>query len=385
MGITWHRNNYEINSDAGITVSKSSSTLLIENVRREDSGKYFITMSNTVGTKVLSVQVNVLDVPGAVGPINYKDIKSESVTLSWNEPEFDGCCELTGYLIEKCDLLQMSWSTVCSDCTRTFYRLDKLVEGKTYKFRVTAFNKYGAGVSRETEESLKITNAPSAPLNLLVEEVTKTTIKLSWEKPEYDGGSRVSSYVVEISKFEEEEWNVSGEINALDESCKLDEKFVYEINSLVEDCKYDVRVKAVNEIGQGIPSMSVTNIHTKDYKVLPSANISAYKIITVKAGSTLNATVPIRGNPTPFAKLMKGDKEMSNEKRVKMSTRTSSLQITMNDMKRSDSAIYNLSLTNSVGSNVYSLQVTVLDVPAQPHGRIIIDSIEADNVTIAWQ
>ena len=52
----------------------------------------------------------------------------------------------------------------------------------------------------------------------------------------------------------------------MDESCKLDEKFVYEINSLVEDCKYDVRVKAVNEIGQGIPSMSVTNIHTKDYK-----------------------------------------------------------------------------------------------------------------------
>ena len=25
------------------------------------------------------------------------------------------------------------------------------------------------------------------------------------------------------------------------------------------------------------------------------------------------------------------------------------------------------------------------DVPAQPHGRIVFDSIEADNVTIAWQ
>ena len=33
----------------------------------------------------------------------------------------------------------------------------------------------------------------------------------------------------------------------------------------------------------------------------------------------------------------------------------------------------------SFTKNIYS------DVPAQPHGRIIFDSIEADNVTIAWQ
>merc|ERR1712096_500258 len=382
--ITWHRNNNEINSDALITVSKSSSTLLIENVRREDSGKYFITMSNTVGTKVLSVQVNVLDVPGAVGPINYKDIKSESVTLSWNEPEFDGCCELTGYLIEKCDLLQMSWSTVCSDCTRTFYRLDKLVEGKTYKFRVTAFNKYGAGVSRETEESLKITNAPSAPLNLLVEEVTKTTIKLSWEKPEYDGGSRVSSYVVEISKFEEEEWNVSGEINAFDESCKLDEKFVYEINSLVEDCKYDVRVKAVNEIGQGLPSIAVTNIHTKDYTEVPTADVSYYKLVTLKASSKLNVSIPIRGLPKPTVEWSRNDKKIIG-KHFKMSSGNYHASLEAADVQRSDSGIYNLKLANSRGTNSYKINVLVLDVPAQPHGRIIFDSIEADNVTIAWQ
>merc|ERR1712096_89189 len=112
-------------------------------------------------------------------------------------------------------------------------------------------------------------------------------------KPEYDGGSRVSSYVVEISKFEEEEWNVSGEINAFDESCKLEEKFVYEINSLVEDCKYDVHVKAVNEIGQGLPSIAITNIHTKDYKFAATADVTAYKLVTLKASSKLNVSIPI--------------------------------------------------------------------------------------------
>ena len=47
------------------------------------------------------------------------------------------------------------------------------------------------------------------------------------------------------------------------------------------------------------------------FSELPSANVSAYKVITVKAGSTLNATVPISGNPAPAATLMKGDREIS--------------------------------------------------------------------------
>ena len=171
----WTKDENEITSSVSYT-SGPNAVLNLENIKREDAGKYVVSIENHAGCKKLRFTVNVFDVPGPVGPINYKEIKSESVTLSWNEPEFDGCCELTGYLIEKCDLLQMTWSTVCSDCTRTFYRLDKLVEGKTYKFRVTAFNKYGAGVSRETEESLKITNAPSAPLNLIVEEVSLNTV-----------------------------------------------------------------------------------------------------------------------------------------------------------------------------------------------------------------
>ncbi|MEL6802472.1 MAG: fibronectin type III domain-containing protein [Bacteroidota bacterium] len=170
---TWTRDGeHGICKSALISTSKQSTVLTLEDAKREDAGKYVLTVENIVGTKKLRFIVRVIDVSGPVGPILYKDIKSESVTLSWTEPEFDGCTELTGYMVEKCDVVKMQWSTVTSDCTRTFYRLNQLVEGKTYKFRVTPFNKYGAGVARETDETLKITNAPSAPLNLDVDEVS---------------------------------------------------------------------------------------------------------------------------------------------------------------------------------------------------------------------
>ena len=65
------------------------------------------------------------------------------------------------------------------------------------------------------------------------------------------------SYVIEKSAFEEDNFTTAGEVYAANLS--------YEITELTEDCKYDVRVKAVNEIGQGVASVVITAIHTRDY------------------------------------------------------------------------------------------------------------------------
>ena len=55
------------------------------------------------------------------------------------------------------------------------------------------------------------------------------------------------------------------------------------------------------------------------------------------------------------------------------------------DIQRLDSGTYELGLTNSVGTNTYQLQVIVLDVPGQPHGRLEIVSVDSESVSISWQ
>lgn len=43
-----------------------------------------------------------LDVPGAPeGPISYKDMMGESLTLMWKPPKDDGGSEVTNYIVEK--------------------------------------------------------------------------------------------------------------------------------------------------------------------------------------------------------------------------------------------------------------------------------------------
>merc|ERR1739838_181433 len=289
---TWSREgDHAISSSAVISVTDSNACLLIDSVNREDTGKYVLSIENSAGVKKLKMSVNVIDISGPVGVILYKEVKSESVTLSWTEPEFTGCSDIDGYLIEKCDVLQQQWSTVASDCSRTFYRLTKLELGKTYKFRVTAINNYGLGVPRETEDSLKITHAPSAPLSLDLDEVTKTTIKISWKKPQYNGGSQITSYVVEISPADENKFACVEQISSSMES--------YEIIDLVENSLYDVQVRAVNELGQGDASTAVTSILTRDYTEIPLADVSNLKLSTVRAGTTLSLIVPVTGNPKP--------------------------------------------------------------------------------------
>ena len=55
------------------------------------------------------------------------------------------------------------------------------------------------------------------------------------------------------------------------------------------------------------------------------------------------------------------------------------------NVQRKHSGVYEINLTNSLGSSNYKVQVLILDVPGQPHGRIEFPSIESDSVTIAWQ
>ena len=168
---------YSINSEALITTDQSRSTLIIKDTKREDCGKYILKISNSVGNKQLRFSINVFDTPGCVEPITYKDVRSESVILCWAEPKFDGCSSILGYMIEQCDVVKQRWKTLSNDWSRTNFKAESLEEGKTYKFRVTAFNKYGMGAPKETEDLLKITHVPTAPLNVTVDEVSINTKK----------------------------------------------------------------------------------------------------------------------------------------------------------------------------------------------------------------
>jgi len=75
------------------------------------------------------------------------------------------------------------------------------------------------------------------------QKITKDSVTLGWKKPISDGGSHITSYILEQSEGEEK-W-------------KLLEKaknMYYTLGELTEGKEYSFRVKALNESGEGPPS-----------------------------------------------------------------------------------------------------------------------------------
>lgn len=98
---------------------------------------------------------------------------------------------------------------------------------------------------------------PSEPTKLKVVDSTKTSITLGWSKPEYDGGSEITSYTVEKRVGEDGQWTViskKGEVRTTE----------YVASDLLPDVDYYFRVSAMNCAGRGDPIEMEEPVQAKD-------------------------------------------------------------------------------------------------------------------------
>ena len=79
---------------------------------------------------------------------------------------------------------------------------------------------------------------------------------MSWKRPEHDGGSKITSYIVQTSPTTLEEWVTKAQVR--------ENTFQCTITDLFENSRYDVRVIAVNSIGDGEPSRPLIGVKTFD-------------------------------------------------------------------------------------------------------------------------
>ncbi len=90
---------------------------------------------------------------------------------------------------------------------------------------------------------------PDEPVNLAVT-IGDQNVSLSWSQPFSDGGSPISDYVIEYKLTSGGVWSVLGD--------GVSTSTTAIVSGLSNDNSYDFRVSAVNGIGQGLVSASVT-------------------------------------------------------------------------------------------------------------------------------
>lgn len=125
-----------------------------------DSGPYRITAENELGSDTAIINIQISDRPDPPRFPIVDNIGTDSLSLSWKAPVWNGGSDITNYLVEKREHPLSSWLRV-GNTRFTTMAVTGLTPGKEYEFRIYADNVYGrsdpSDVSSliKTKESIK--------------------------------------------------------------------------------------------------------------------------------------------------------------------------------------------------------------------------------------
>uniref|UniRef100_A0A3Q3JD96 Titin n=1 Tax=Monopterus albus TaxID=43700 RepID=A0A3Q3JD96_MONAL len=371
--VKWGKAEGEIKETAQIDNTGSYASLVIENVDRYDSGKYTLTAENASGQKSAFISVRVLDSPSPPTNLMVKEITKNSLTLTWEPPLLDGGSKIKHYIVEKRESTRKVYSPVTT-CNKMSCKVEPLPEGGIFFFRVLAENEYGVGLPAKTIEPIKISEKPQPPGKVSVVDVTRSTVTLTWEKPEHDGGSRISHYEVELAPEDSDAWSVCASVKALETV----------VTNLLKGEEYQFRVVAVNDKGRSDPRQLAQSVVVKDLVIQPAVRpqMSTY---TVQVGHDLKIEVPVAGHPKPTITWTKDGTVLKQTTRVNVADTAHHTTLTIKDATREDGGMYSINVSNTLGSKDATIEVITLDKPGPPTGPVKLEDISAESITLSWE
>jgi len=189
--------------------------------------------------------------------------------LAWTAPSSDGGAAITGYVIEYTPS-GGSATTVSTGVTSPSFTLSGLTNGTAHSIRVAAVNSVGQG-SYSSAVSVTPAGVPGAPTALAATSGTDSAVPLAWTAPASNGGASITGYVVE--------WTPSGGSASTVSTGSASTN--YTKSGLTNNTEYGFRVAAVNSVGQGAWSSSVTG--------RPAASGPVFSGISTSSSSPDNA------------------------------------------------------------------------------------------------
>uniref|UniRef100_A0A8C7ZVD9 Titin n=1 Tax=Oryzias sinensis TaxID=183150 RepID=A0A8C7ZVD9_9TELE len=309
-----------------------------------------------------SNQRKILDTPGAPQNLVVKSIKKDSVTLEWDVPLNDGGSKIRNYVIDKRESTRKAYANVSTKCLKTTFKVENLIEGALYYFRVMAENEYGIGQAVETKTASKASEVPLPVGKVFLTDVTKTSATLAWEKPEHDGGSRI------------DKWGVATNTKTCDGT----------VTGLTAGAEYQFRIIAYNEKGKSEPRVLAAPVIASDMTMEPNINMQ-FNTYTVLAGKDLKLEFPVLGRPKPKVNWMKNGQPFKVTSRVNILNTASTTGIQITEACKDDFGKYSITANNAVGTVTEDLTVVVLDKPGPPKGPVNVIEVSNTFVHLSWE
>ena len=178
------------------------------------------------------------------------------IDLAWTAPDYDGGADVTGYRIEVSVDRGATWTDLEANTQSptTTYRHTGLSPATTRHYRVSAINRVGAGDPSDVADATTDASEPDAPQRLTAAAHDHERIDLGWAAPDFDGGSPVTGYRIEVSENAGSTW---ADLVANTRSAETEHSHT----GLDPATTRHYRVSAINEIGTGEAS-NVANATT---------------------------------------------------------------------------------------------------------------------------
>ncbi|KAI5639981.1 immunoglobulin i-set domain-containing protein [Phthorimaea operculella] len=375
-----HGDNQVINTDRiKITNDAHSTKFRVVDAKRGDSGNYTLKAKNHNGTDTATIKVVILDVPlPPEGPLKADDITRSGCTLKWRPPKDDGGSEISHYIVEKMDQENLRW-VPAGEVQGCNIRIDHLIEGHDYNFRVKAVNKQGESMPLCGHEPVTAKDpygVPDKPGTPVVKDWDKDHMDLEWVPPKKDGGSPITGYIIE-SKKRYGPWETAATVPGNQTTAT--------VPNLVEGEEYEFRIIAVNKAGNGEPSDASAPQVAKARFCVPNFDKMLLCDKTVKAGQRISYEIPIEASPKPTVEWQINGKVVHPSDHIDIQVLHNRVNLDIPFSVRADGGVYKLTLKNDLGVCSASAMVTVLDKPSRPEKPLVVSDITKESCNLSWK
>ncbi|XP_077869357.1 immunoglobulin superfamily member 22-like, partial [Saccoglossus kowalevskii] len=133
------------------------------------------------------------------------------------------------------------------------------------------------------------------------------------------------------------------------------------------------------------PPIILTEDRESKSEEKPKLDIGNLRDFKVKAGETFDITLPFTGVPVPTVAWTLRGKEVQETSNITMKTTETTIILKVEDARRVNGGVYQVTLTNASGSDSATVKVTVLDAPGTPEGPLLASDVTANSLTLQWK
>jgi fibronectin type 3 domain-containing protein len=230
------------------TLPASVTSHLTEALQAGSDYWFAIVAINGVGRSPLSspILVSIADVPTA--PLDPRAIVSaDRITVTWSQPYQDGGMPILAYDVHRSvdGAAEISVAMVnAANCT--YIDMD-VSNGHNYSYSVHAVNAVGEGALSAWVQGA-LAGTPGQPLDISWT-TGEASAAVTWSEPLDDGGSPITGYSIYMG-IDGSQPVLAGTVSALERS--------WAQVGLEKNRTYQFFVTAINAIGEGMPSSSIS-------------------------------------------------------------------------------------------------------------------------------